>query len=365
MQSNIFKYYLATIILFLGYNDTFCQNSNSKQELISLKKTQTDSVKTITDTVKADKNNFIPIGNTSQKEIKIQIRDTSKKGVIQFLIPLFSAVLAVFLTKLYDFWTEKRIENKKLEKSGKSWLAEIANLKIPLSKQIEWNKGNIEILSKAQVEAINIDRKVQLDCKVFEKLDSSDLLQYLEKINKNNFDVAVNESSEINDWIETIRKRSKNLNDVVEKYNSQISATFELLGTNFTELNKALALFVPQMERTTKEAELSSEAKIAAGYFREILSIYNNKFLPEKGTGITDVIKFRDEALLPLNKILGKINGTHDVKDLIKYNINCITNVKSLELIRITLSENLNTLNVSLQSRLDELPNIIGKLSQS
>ena len=133
-----------------------------------------------------------------KEPIVIKLESSQNSDNFKYIFPIITLLLGISLNKFF----EHRNKRRNTKKTGKRWLAELRILNEPLEKHIIDIDKYLEVQNKGFFAIHSPTVFTTLDCEVFNSLDKTELVEYLEYFKKNKYEVAIKHSNKINGFMD-------------------------------------------------------------------------------------------------------------------------------------------------------------------
>lgn len=348
MKNNIFFTPLLIITtLSFSQNENNKLNSARPENLKGLVKNDTKKTKVVT------LKDSLVINNQQEKKnstITIHLKTPEEKtDYFKYIFPIITLLLGIGVNRFIDYKNNR----KKINKSGKRWLSELRVLEKPLQKQISNIDDFLEQHDQVKFTFPRPELVTTLDCEVFNSLDKSDLVEYLELFKKNNEQQAVENSNDINAFITILKSHYINFRNQFEEYKKNISSYTTTISRNLQALQKEFVNYGIQLEH-----ELNSDPIDDARY-KPILDLFNSEILPYMQDGNYDIYKLEKDFYFPLISVLSHLRLDERTHLMVDYAKSSITEIKGIRLEKTYLAENFKTIKDWYIESKDYLPKVI------
>src|SRR5690554_1844295 len=178
------KKILAIVIAF-SFLNTFSQIPTKENDSTFV----LDTILGITEKpILLNKKDTMKIGvENDKKQILIQFIEPEKTDYFKYIFPILTLLLGIGVNRFIDYLTN----NKKIKKTAKRWTIELQNLKKPLERQINSIDEFLTEHKKEEFKMPNLKVETYLEGESFKSLDKTDLLKYLERFKKKNYNIAI------------------------------------------------------------------------------------------------------------------------------------------------------------------------------
>lgn len=348
------------LFLLLVYTSVSSQNPNVSSQTntqvlsdTAAKPLKLDSVK-----VKAGDTILVPQQENFEQSqnLIIKIEEDKRFEIWSVLIPIFSLVLGVFLDRWSNRWTEKKL----MKKSGKRWVAELRSLEEPIKKQITALTTMKSQLEKEVHEPPNLTIITGLDCQVFNSMDKSQLLRFIELekskfMSQSNFQEVVKISNNIHGFISIM---ANNHDSLVKKFNEFLMG----ISKHTTSLSENLQILCREFAHYGNAIIQQGQDPTRNPYFKVMDDLFASEILPKMETGDYDIYVLRDTFFTPLKSALINLrsdNRTIKISDSVS---KCLNDIAGIVMEKRYMTENLSILISRYGDGLEELPSVIKNL---
>lgn len=284
-----------------------------------------------------------------KEPIVIKLVNSQNSDNFKYIFPIITLLLGIALNKSIDYLNKR----KKTKKTGKRWLAELRILNDPIEKQIinidsflaNQNNGFFAIHSPSLFTT--------LDCDVFNSLDKTELIEYLEYFKKNKDEIAIKHSNMINGFITVLKNHNENYRIQFDLFKNNVNAITDNLSKNLIILQREFVTYGIELEK-----ELNSDP-INNHRYKPIYDLFKSEILPYLQDGKYDVFKLENSFYIPLIKILSELRLDLKTQKMMEYAKNCVNDIKAIKMEHYYLTENFNTLKERYTESKNELPKII------
>lgn len=290
--------------------------------------------------------------NSDNIEEQYYILGIKADDFFKYIFPIFTLILGIVINK----WLDRRSERKKIKKAGERWKLELLGLEKPIKSQIDSINNFIDSQSEMRFETPILSLNPHLSCEIFSSLDKTELLQYLNKIKKRDYNLAVKEVNEVNSFL------------IVLKYNHEQTKKrfYEFINgtsTNVTKLTEGLQSFMEAFN--TYGAEIQSEninnQRISQGYV-QLFELVQNEVYPYMQDGNYNPYILNNNFCFPALSILANMRSDRRTFEMSKSIRECLNSIKGIRMERNYLVQNFENLNNNFSNNLDELPKLHKKL---
>ncbi|EJL66520.1 hypothetical protein [Flavobacterium sp. CF136] len=308
------KHRYALIIFFLFY----ISFANSKDSLIH--KIKVEKVLVLS---KKEDSLLIKNKELQNKDFKLFILKNEKSNLLKDILPIITLFLGFFLNRGFDYFNER----KKIKKSGERWKSEINSLQEPISKQIQSLQSFLVEHNKEKYQIPILTIFSPLDCAVFDSLDKSDLIQYFEKFESNNYNEAIKNSNFFNFLIVTLKDIFKIIREKYTDYLKETSKFTVSLNINLNELIDNFTDYATQIEKELDNPEkLYTDAR-----FLPLASLIQAEIIPYQNNSEYDIYILEEKFFTPFLKELNKLRTDDRTKSLFRSAKNGIIDIQKLK----------------------------------
>lgn len=272
-------------------------------------------------------NDTIKVNSKANSTSIIYLKNPETTDYFKYIFPIFTLLIGIVVNRYLDYNNNK----KKIKKSGKRWLAELITLEKPIESQIE----NIEsFLVEHNKPNFTFPRPIlvtSLDCEVFNSLDKSELIDYLQQFKKNTFEDAVNNSNQINGFVTILKSHYENFKKHFEEYKTNVSHYTTTVSRNLQGLQKEFVNYGILLEEELGRDPINDPR------YRPIFDLFNLQIRPYLQNGNYDIYNLETNFLLPMISVLSNLRldtRTHGMKDFVQ---NMLTEIKGIRLEKTSL----------------------------
>ena len=283
------------------------------------------------------------------KVILSKKHDSSDGWFIKYAYPVVLLLVGVMIPLLIESFNE----GKRIRKVGERWTAEIRSLENPIKIQIDAIEKYLVIHNQDNLIFPDFQIIEGLGCEIFQSLDKSELLKFLEKNRVHDYGKAVNRSNHINGFINIVKGSNTNLKQKFKEYSDQVSSYIMKVTENLTALSRASGNYGVLLEQ-----ELNKEP-IADPRFIAIQNLFDNEIEPFRESGKYEIYRLHDNFLVPFLSILYSLRHDSRTNEMSTFVGKCIDAVKGIKMEKYYMKENFETIISRYNENLSELPEII------
>jgi hypothetical protein len=319
---------LLTIICLFTWTAGFSQkgkaNSDSFSKIIEA------------DTIKAKKSDTVYITKDKliDKELRIVIDDSNKPNYFKDILPILTLLLGIGINKFLDYLKDR----KQIKKTGERWKAELASLEMPLSKQIEYLEEFLVEHNKEVWIVPKMRISTPLECEIFNSLDKSDFVKFIQTSLSKNYKDSVLFSSKVNSFISILKNNNANLRIKFKEYLDGTSLHSSKLNSGLQEFLREFADYGVLIEQ-----ELQGDPIQHPGY-NALLTLLDKEITPKLKTGDYEIYDLDTNFFTPLFIIFGHLRLDSRTKKMVDIGSQCINSIKGIKMEKRYLSENFTTL---------------------
>jgi hypothetical protein len=298
-------------------------------------------------------NDTLKVNSKANSTSIIYLKNPETTDYFKYIFPIFTLLIGIAINRYLDYNNNK----KKIKKSGKRWLAELITLEKPIESQIE----NIEtFLVEHNKPNFTFPRPIlvtSLDCEVFNTLDKSELIDYLQQFKKNAFEDAVNNSNKIIGFLTILKSHYENFKKHFEEYKINVSNYTTTVSRNLQGLQKEFVNYGILLEEELGHDPINDIR------YKPIFDLFNLQIRPYMQNGNYDIYNLEANFLLPMISILSNLRldpRTHGMKDFVQ---NMLTEIKGIRLEKTYISDNFETIKDWYIESKSELPSIIQSIT--
>lgn len=343
------KHFLLFTILVLSIVSCQSINQNSKNE--NFEKLPKFYLKTENKLAIQDS---INLKNKENVFKFILMQNDEKIDYFKYIFPIITLIIGIGINRLIDY----RNDIKKIKKSGKRWLSELQVLKNPISYQIE-NIDEFLIEHNNQEKHILPSPKLvtTLNCEVFNSLDKSELVEFLERFKKYNFHEAVEYSNEINGLVSLLKSTYINFRTIFEDYKINVSRHNEAVSRHLQSLMKEFIQYGIQLEKELEKDPINDPR------YKQIYDLMELEILPYQENNDFDLYKLEKDFFKPLITILSRLRNDDRTYMMFDYARNGIIEIKAIKMEKYYLDVNFKNIKKSYLEIEEWLPKVLKLLS--
>lgn len=286
----------------------------------------------------------------NEKEpIVIKLENSQNSDNFKYIFPIITLLLGVGLNKFIDY----RNKRNKTKKTGKRWLAELRILNEPLEKHIL----NIDAFLAVQNNVFFAIHSpfffTTLDCEVFNTLDKTELVEYLEYFKKNKDEIAIKHSNKINGFITVLKNHNENYKIQFELFKNNVNTITDSFSKNLMTLQREFVNYGVELEKELNADPINNQR------YKPLYDLFKSEILPFLQDGKYDIFKLENSFFIPLIKIFSDLRLDPKVQKMMEYSKNSVNDIKAIKMEQYYLTENYNSLKNRYIESKNELPNII------
>lgn len=285
----------------------------------------------------------------------ILIKEKSKYDFFQYLLPILTLLLGIWIKELLD----RNNNKKKIKKMGQRWVAELRSLEEPLRKQTEALKDFLTEHKKEEFSIPKISLYSSLNGEVFKSLDKNELIQYIEsKYRKSEYKDIVKISNKTHGYISILVNLYSNLKEKFDKYLSQTSFYVEALNKNLQSFNVAFAEYGVEIEKEIKTEPINDQR------YKPIVDLYSTFILPHMEDGKFNPFILQTDFFLPVISHLSKYRLEPITKPLLVASNEALNNIKGIKMEKYYMTEIINTMIVRYDDLLKDINDIVNAIEK-
>lgn len=325
------------LILFFTFN---CSPQNSRIRVDTIPKPDSTYLK----------NNLSNNSNQSHKENNNL--NTNTQNLFKYIFPTITLLLGIAINR----WLDRKNERKKIKRAGQRWKIELLGLEKPIESQIKSISDFLDSQNGMEFEPPILNLHPHLSCEIFSSLDKTELLKYLYKIKKIDYDIAIKHVNNVNSFLIVIKHNH-------EQTKKRFYEFIEGTSANVTKLNEALQRFMEAF--STYGAEIESEnindERLNQGYV-QLLSLVNREVYPYMQDGNYNPYNLNNNFCFPVLAILADMRSDKRTYEMAKSTRECLNSIKGIRMERNYLIQNFENLKSKFEENLNELPSLYKKL---
>lgn len=321
----------------------------------------------------------VEIANLSSNETQIPVdpekitkvfilKDVAVDDYSKYIISIISLLIGFFLNRVYDWWNN----NRRMKRSGERWVVEIRSIKVPIKTQIDSLNDFKDKLDLQDFVAFNIVAQTAINGDIYKSLDKNELIKYIELNNgkpwykkpfirsKNDksieFNNVVRISNRTHGYIAILSHQSNMIN---ERYNAFLTGTSK----HTTEFTKNLQLFITEFRKFNLSIETEGKDIGVEPITAPIVHLYMQYITPHLKDGKYNPFLLRDDFFTPVVDHLGVHRLDSRTIPLISAAICCLDNIAGIQMERIYMIENINTIVTTYKELADGLESMIDEIT--
>jgi len=360
MKKTLFFTILIYLTIAFGSNSTIIIAGTSIGRKIEIiEDSLTNPNKSLSDTInlelKSGEKLVIPAVPNNLTKV-VMVKEKSNFDFLIYLLPILTLLLGIGIKELMDKWSD----NKKIEKSGKRWIAELRSLEEPINKQIESLKTFIKEHEKEDFKSPNLSIYSSLDGEVFKSLDKNDLIKYIAlKNRKLEFKDVVKISNKTNGYISVIFY----LNETLKiKFTDFLDGTSKHIDSFTHNLQSLIMAFVDYGLLIEKEIE--EDPKNDPRY-RPILDLFSEHIMPKMQTGEFNPFELIKLFFIPLVQELSHLRLDERTRTLSVLVSSCFNDIKGIRMENKYISENISNITERYEIQLKDLVSVVNDLDNT
>jgi len=284
-----------------------------------------------------------------KEPIVIKLESSQNSDNFKYIFPIITLLLGISLNKFF----EHRNKRRNTKKTGKRWLAELRILNEPLEKHIIDIDKYLEVQNKGFFAIHSPTVFTTLDCEVFNSLDKTELVEYLEYFKKNKYEVAIKHSNKINGFISVLKNHNENYKNHFDLFKNNINSFIDSLSKNLMILQREFVNYGIELEKELQEDPIGNQR------YKPISDLFESEILPYLQDGKYDIFKLENSFFMPLIRIFSNLRLDPKTQKMMEFSKNCVNDIKGIKMEQYYLTVNYNTLKERYNASKEELPNII------
>lgn len=284
-----------------------------------------------------------------KEPIVIKLVNSQNSDNFKYIFPIITLLLGIGLNKSIDYLNKR----KKTKKTGKRWLAELRILNEPIEKQIINIDSFLAIQNNGFFAIHSPSLFTILDCEVFNSLDKTELVEYLEYFKKNKDEIAIKHSNKINGFITVLKNHNENYKIQFELFKNNVNTITDSLSKNLITLQREFVTYGIELEKELNSDPINNQR------YKPIYDLFKSEILPYLQDGNYDIFKLENSFFVPLIKIFSELRLDSKTQKMMEYAKNCVNDIKAIKMEQYYLTENFNALKERYTESKNELPNII------
>lgn len=337
----------------VNIDKTTCQKSciDNKRRIFDEALTRVDTIRL---NLKQGETLPIPIDSVGVTKV-VMINEKSKFDFFNYLLPIFTLLLGIWIKEELD----KRSNKRKIKKSGERWVAELRSLKEPLNQQIVVLKEFLIEHERENYSIPKISLFTSLDGEVFKSLDKNELIKYVEMKNrKSDFNEIVKITNRTHGYISIVVHLHETFKDKFNKYLAEISSYTDALTRSLQSFNLAFAKYGVEIE-----TEINSNPEGDARY-KPIADLYSAQFAPHLEDGKFNPFELKRDFFTPLLEFLSRLRLDPRTLPISIASSEALNSIKGIQMEKKYLSDNLKILIERYQKQSDTLDDIVNKIEK-
>lgn len=308
------------------------------------------------DSIDFDKDsNVISLPKNLTETKVLFIKQTSSKNMLEdwvkYILPILTLLLGIGINRYIDWYKDYR----KVTRSGKRWAAEIRAWQEPIQQQIDLLEKLIKNDPINKYSHPELAVLTGLDGDSFKSLDKSELLQFIERQQKNNHPESIKTSNQVHGLISILA----NLNDALkEKFNDYLGGTSKYIGLANENLQKLLSAFA----KFGVLLEQEHGDPMQNPFYKRMADLFGAHIYPHMKDGKYDLFVLHEEFFWPLVQVLGELRQDPRADELMTYAGACLNSIKGLKMEKGYWIENMRTVLKRYKEHLPGVAEIANKI---